>query len=79
MLPGFCMIFVFFFFIVSLILFGVFQTIDCLWYLVRHSNHGKKKLSATPSSSLSGSIPYFLGLVDDIIVEWKQLIENVDK
>ncbi|KAK5965324.1 Asparagine Linked Glycosylation (ALG) Nematode [Trichostrongylus colubriformis] len=45
------MIFVFFFFIVSLILLGVFLTTGYLCYLVRHSNHGKKKLSAPPKAA----------------------------
>ncbi|WKY12405.1 hypothetical protein Q1695_003746 [Nippostrongylus brasiliensis] len=38
------MVFVFFFCIVSLILFGVFLTTGYLSYLVRHSNHGRKKI-----------------------------------
>ncbi|PIO76338.1 hypothetical protein TELCIR_01601 [Teladorsagia circumcincta] len=42
---GFRMVYVFFFFIVSLILWGVFLTTGYLCYLVRHSNHGKKKLN----------------------------------
>ncbi|KAK6048753.1 oligosaccharide biosynthesis protein Alg14 like protein [Cooperia oncophora] len=39
------MIYVFFFSIVSLILWGVFLTTGYFCYLVRHSNHGKKKTS----------------------------------
>ncbi|VDM69061.1 unnamed protein product [Strongylus vulgaris] len=42
------MIFVFFFCIVSLILWGVFVTTGYLCYLVRHSNHGQKKYLLNP-------------------------------
>ncbi|KAK6758768.1 hypothetical protein RB195_016161 [Necator americanus] len=42
------MIYVFFFTIVSLILWGVFLTTGYLCYLVRHSNHGQTKYKVNP-------------------------------